>query len=105
MGLQLKPEEIWEPDDQLRASPRRSPGSAAAPSSFVSPDGLIVTNHHCAFGAIQMNSTPEHDYITDGFLAAGRARGARRRSAQRVYVFKGYDDVTKAMTSVLHGAR
>ncbi len=32
-------------------------------ASFVSPDGLIATNHHCAFGSIQHNSTPERDLI------------------------------------------
>src|SRR6185436_6308076 len=37
-------------------------------ASFVSPDGLIVTNHHCAFGSIQHNSTPERDLIAGGFL-------------------------------------
>src|SRR6185436_8583542 len=41
-------------------------------ASFVSPDGLIVTNHHCAFGSIQHNSTPERDLIAGGFLARTR---------------------------------
>jgi len=38
--------------------------------SFVSPDGLIITNHHCAFGIVQQASAPGRDYISDGFLAA-----------------------------------
>src|SRR5689334_23218944 len=37
--------------------------------SFVSPDGLLLTNHHVARGQLQKNSTPEHDYIRDGFYA------------------------------------
>ncbi len=37
--------------------------------SFVSPDGLLLTNHHVARGQLQKNSTPEHDYITNGFYA------------------------------------
>jgi len=40
--------------------------------SFVSGEGLIITNHHCAFGIVQQASTPDRDYITDGFLAADR---------------------------------
>ena len=36
---------------------------------FVSPKGLVLTNHHVAFGALQRASTPEHNYIEDGFLA------------------------------------
>ncbi|MGD0964968.1 MAG: S46 family peptidase [Candidatus Acidiferrales bacterium] len=38
--------------------------------SFVSPDGLLLTNHHVARGQLQKNSTPEHDYIANGFYAA-----------------------------------
>ena len=68
--------------------------------SFVSPDGLVITNHHCAFGAIQMNSTPEHDYITDGFLATSRKEELPYK-AGRVTVFKGYEDVTQAVASVI----
>lgn len=40
--------------------------------SFVSPDGLLLTNHHVARGQLQKNSTPEHDYIKDGFYAHNR---------------------------------
>ena len=38
--------------------------------SFVSPHGLLLTNHHVARGQLQKNSTTEHDYIRDGFYAA-----------------------------------
>lgn len=40
--------------------------------SFVSPDGLLLTNHHVARGQLQKNSTPEHDYIKNGFYAHTR---------------------------------
>src|SRR6266571_803473 len=42
-------------------------------ASFVSDAGLVVTNHHCAYSAIQRNATPEHNYIVDGYLAKTRA--------------------------------
>jgi hypothetical protein len=99
MGLHLTPQQIWDP--------KTNTGLASAvawlggcSSSFVSPDGLIITNHHCAFGAIQMNSTPEHDYITNGFLAANRTAELPYR-AGRVVVFRGYEDVTHAVASAL----
>ena len=41
-------------------------------ASFVSPDGLIVTNHHCVQRALQFNATPEHNLLEDGYLAATR---------------------------------
>lgn len=36
--------------------------------SFVSPNGLIITNHHCAYRAIQSSSTEQQDYLKDGFM-------------------------------------
>ena len=48
-----------------------STGNCSA--AFVSPDGLIVTNHHCGYDAIQRNSTAEKNYIANGFLARDRA--------------------------------
>ena len=99
MGLQLKPEELWNTRTNTGlASAVVSLGGCSA--SFVSPDGLVATNHHCAFGAIQINSTPEHDYVTDGFLARTRTEELEAKGS-RVYVFLGYDDVTRTMTAVL----
>jgi hypothetical protein len=99
MGMQLDPKEIWDPKTNSGLA-SAVPWLGGCSSSFVSPEGLIVTNHHCAFGAIQMNSTPEHDYITDGFLAANRSEELPYK-AGRVTVFMGYEDVTKAVTSAI----
>ena len=46
-------------------------GSCTA--EFVSSAGLLLTNHHCGFDAIQSHSTPAHDYLTNGFWAASLA--------------------------------
>jgi hypothetical protein len=63
-------------------------------ASFVSPDGLIVTNHHCGYSAVQRNSTPEHNYIVNGFLA--RTRGAELPGGPNtlVYVTEKVENVT-----------
>ncbi len=54
--------------DHVRlASARLNDGGSG---SFVSPHGLLLTNHHVARGQLQKNSTPEHDYIKNGFYAA-----------------------------------
>src|SRR5688572_15865684 len=42
--------------------------------SFVSPDGLMITNHHVGLGCIQNISAQERDYVSDGFLAPSRDR-------------------------------
>jgi hypothetical protein len=39
---------------------------------LISPDGLLITNHHCGYSLIQAHSTLEHDYLTDGFWAMSR---------------------------------
>jgi hypothetical protein len=60
------PSQAWL--DHLRlASVRLNDGGSG---SFVSPNGLLLTNHHVARGQLQKNSTAEHDYVRDGFYAA-----------------------------------
>ncbi len=63
-------------------------------ASFVSPDGLVVTNHHCGFGALQYNSTPQRDLITNGFLAKTREEELPAGPGQRVFVTTKMEDVT-----------
>ena len=64
-------------------------------ASFVSPQGLVVTNHHCAYGAIQYNSTAEKNLIRDGFLARSLAEELPGDPNQRVYVTDEIRDITK----------
>jgi hypothetical protein len=63
-------------------------------ASFVSPDGLIVTNHHCGYAAVQRNSTPEHNYIVNGFLAKTRAAELPGGPSTLVYVTEKVENVT-----------
>jgi hypothetical protein len=57
--------------DHIRlASVRFNDGGSG---SFVSPNGLVITNHHVAFGQLQKLSTPQKDYVKDGFSAKTRA--------------------------------
>jgi len=63
-------------------------------ASFVSDAGLVVTNHHCAYGAIQRNATPEHNYIVDGFLAKTRAEELPGGPNTLVYVTDKVENVT-----------
>src|SRR5688500_525629 len=68
-------------------------------ASFVSPDGLVVTNHHCAFGSIQHNSTPERDLIANGFLAKSRAEELPAAPGTRVWVTTNIEDVTERVNA------
>jgi V8-like Glu-specific endopeptidase len=65
--------------------------------SFVSPEGLIVTNHHCVQEALQHNSTPDANLVETGYLAKARADEKPAGQAQRVLVVQKYTEVTKDM--------
>jgi len=63
-------------------------------ASFVSPDGLIVTNHHCVYGSLQYNSTPERDLVANGFLARSRDEELAAAPGSSVWVTTAIRDVT-----------
>ncbi len=67
-------------------------------ASFVSPDGLIVTNHHCVAGALQYNSTPERNLLRDGFLANTRGEELSAGPGQHVYITTSFTEVTEVIT-------
>ena len=58
--------------DHLRLSSVRLNDGGSG--SFVSPNGLLLTNHHVARVQLQKNSSAEHNYLRDGFYAATRTR-------------------------------
>ena len=62
------PDKAWV-DKAMKASVRLAGGCSG---SFVSPDGLVLTNHHCINDCVQQLSTSGRNYITDGFLAKTR---------------------------------
>lgn len=72
-------------------------------ASFVSPKGLVVTNHHCAYGAIQYNSTPEKNLLQDGFLAKTFADELPATPGSRVYVTEDVTNVTERVKAGLDG--
>ena len=55
-------------------------------ASFVSDQGLVVTNHHCAYGSIQYQSTAEKNLLKNGFLAASLAEELPAAPGSRVFV-------------------
>ncbi len=69
-GLEIPVEDIYQPGQIGLASAVVNLGGASA--ELVSSDGLILTNHHVAFGAVQRASTGGTDYLTNGFLAKTR---------------------------------
>jgi hypothetical protein len=72
-------------------------------ASFVSPQGLIVTNHHCAYGAIQYNSTDKNNLIEKGFYAEKLGDELPGGPGLYVYVTEDIKDVTEAMLKPAEG--
>ncbi|QND69030.1 S46 family peptidase (plasmid) [Mesorhizobium loti] len=66
-------------------------------ASFVSPQGLVATNHHCVFGSIQYNSKEGQDYLTNGFLAKSLGEELPAAPGSRIYVIEDMRDVTADM--------
>ncbi|QFU24460.1 S46 family peptidase [Shewanella eurypsychrophilus] len=70
-------------------------------ASFVSPQGLVVTNHHCAYRAIQYNSKKEHNYLADGFLATSKIDEPTAGPNERLYITEAVTDVSEQVTQNL----
>jgi hypothetical protein len=98
LGVKIDPKKLASPLSAPLGAIVRLNGCSA---SFVSPDGLIVTNHHCVQTALQMNSTPENNLVQKGFLAKTRAEERSAGPAERVFVAQAFTDVTDAIRNGL----
>jgi len=69
-------------------------------SEVISPEGLILTNHHCGFGEIQSHSSLENDYLKDGFWAMSKQEELPNKNLYIEFIVR-IDDVTaKALNGV-----
>lgn len=68
MGLEISPDQLYNPGGKALANAVVSFGGFCS-GVVVSTDGLVFTNHHCGFDAVQQHSSLEHDYLRDGFVA------------------------------------
>src|SRR5688572_3738492 len=90
-GLKLDPRKLAD----LTGDPMGAIVSLGGCSaSFVSPQGLIVTNHHCVYSYLQFNSTPEKNLIENGFLARAPGEEIPAAPDARVWVTTSIEDVT-----------
>jgi Peptidase S46 len=88
--------------DHLRLSSVRLNDGGSG--SFVSPNGLLLTNHHVARDQLQKNSTPEHNYVRDGFYAATPDLEMKTPDLE-VNVLVGMQDVTARVQGAAKGAK
>lgn len=88
--------------DHLRLSSVRLNDGGSG--SFVSPHGLLLTNHHVARSQLQKNSSAEHDYIRDGFFAATSDQEMKSQDLE-VNVLVSYENVTDRVNAATEGAK
>lgn len=93
MGLQLTPEEIYSVNNSsLKDAIVQFGGGCTA--EIISDKGLVLTNHHCGYGAIAELSTAENDYLNNGFWAQNHEEELKPESLS-VRFFVRMDDVSK----------
>ena len=67
-------------------------------ASFLSNQGLAVTNHHCAYGSIQYNSTEDNNLLEKGFVAKDMSKELPAAPGSRIYVTESLTNVTDKIT-------
>lgn len=97
-GLLMEPGELYKKDGTGLMNAVVSFGGGTG--EFVSGDGLLLTNHHVAFGALQRASDPEHNYLQDGFLARKREEEITA-PGYHADVLLGYEEITDKVLSQL----
>lgn len=97
-GLKVDPERLT---DLTKYPLNAVVGLGFCTASFVSPMGLVVTNHHCAYSAIQYNSSAEKNLLDDGFLAAKLGEELPADPTQRIYVTTEIRDVSEQIRAGL----
>ena len=98
LGLQLDPKTMTDLT-QFPMNAVVSLGGCSA--SFVSPEGLVATNHHCAYGSISYNSTEDNDLLANGFLAKTLDEEVPAAPGSRIYVTVDMQEVSDKVKSKL----
>ena len=106
MGLQLTPEELYSINHSSLKDAIVGLGSDEMPRGFfctgeiVSEHGLLFTNHHCGYGAVQKLSSDEHDYLRDGFWAKNYGEELPAPEMTASFLVR-MEDVTKEVLGVV----
>lgn len=91
VGLKIQPVDLYNPNGISLIDAIVRVGGCTG--SFISEDGLIITNHHCAFSYVAAISDTAHDYINNGFLAKNRSEEASAKGLV-CKITASYEDVS-----------
>jgi len=98
-GLQLTPEEIYSVNNSSLKDAIVSLGGFCT-AEVISKEGLLLTNHHCGFDAVQSHSTVEHDYLTDGFWAYSKDQELPNEGLTAAFLVRMEDVTNKIMAEL-----
>ena len=99
LGMKITAEEIYSVNkSSIKDAVPQFDGGCTA--EMISDKGLLLTNHHCGFAAIQKHSTLEHDYLRDGFWAYQMENELPNKDMVVMFVVRIEDITTKVMEGV-----
>jgi hypothetical protein len=100
MGLKLTSDQIYN----INASSLKDAVGAldygSCTTELISPEGLLLTNHHCGFDEIQYHSSVEHDYLTNGFWAMTKEEELPNPGKTVSFIIR-MEDVSERINAVL----
>jgi hypothetical protein len=97
-GLKIDQTQVYNPKGLSLVDALVNVGGCTG--SFVSNQGLIITNHHCAFESVQLASTPEKDYLTNGFVAKTMEQEIPAKNLT-CKITDSYEDVSNTILSAV----
>ncbi len=103
MGLHLTAEELYSINHSSLKDAIVSLGGGFCTAEVVSPEGLLFTNHHCGFDAIQNHSSVNHDYLTDGFWAMNKSEELPNEGLFVSFLVRMDDMTSEVLGSVTAG--
>ena len=95
MGLEISPEDIYSTNKSSLKDAVVIFGGGCT-GEVISSNGLVLTNHHCGYGAIQSHSSVENDYLTEGFWAMSEGEELPNKGLSVTFI-RSMEDVTKAV--------
>lgn len=101
MGCELAAEELYSHDSLSFKDVIGTLDHGSCTAGIISEDGLLITNHHCGEDEIQTHSSPEHDYLSKGFLAMSREEELPNPGKSVSFVVR-MEDVTERVLGMVH---
>ena len=99
-GLQLSAEELYNVNNSSLKDAIVSLGGGSCTAEMISSEGLMLTNHHCAYNSIQEHSSISNDYLKDGFWAMSRGEELNNEGLTASFLIS-IEDVTERINSEL----